>query len=249
MAAPVVGTVGHRRLTYGLIAALATLAWFLLWAWGTSSYAHYLDHDAFVEASGLLPALTIGGWVLMTVAMMLPTTLPVVGVFERMTAARPDGRRLVTLLLIGYLSVWSIFGVAVHAADVVVHRMVAGAAWLESSVLIAAVLVVAAVYQLSPLRQRCLAQCRSPLMFVAQRWTGRDELRRAFRLGADHGAFCVGCCWALMLLMFAVGTGNLAWMLGLGGVMAIEKNFSWGRRLTAPLAVALITAAAATVLL
>jgi predicted metal-binding membrane protein len=75
---------------------------------------------------------------------------------------------------------------------------------------------------------------------VTEYWRGRHERRNAFFLGMHHGLFCVGCCWALMLLMFGVGVGNVAWMLGLGAVMAAEKNLSWGRKLSAPLGVALI---------
>src|SRR6185503_19078575 len=79
-----------------------------------------------------------------------------------------------------------------------------------------------------------------PLAFVVGRWRGRRPNGEAFHLGVAHGLFCVGCCWSLMLLMFAVGVGSLGWMLVLGLVMAIEKNLPWGRRLSAPLGVALL---------
>jgi predicted metal-binding membrane protein len=78
------------------------------------------------------------------------------------------------------------------------------------------------------------------LSFVTEYWRGRQERRNAFLLGTHHGLFCVGCCWALMLLMFAVGVGNIAWMLALGALMAAEKNLPWGRKLSAPTGVALI---------
>jgi predicted metal-binding membrane protein len=78
------------------------------------------------------------------------------------------------------------------------------------------------------------------LSFVTEYWRGRAERRNAFLLGIHHGIFCVGCCWALMLLMFGVGVGNVAWMLGLGAVMAAEKNFPWGRKLSAPIGFALV---------
>ena len=74
-----------------------------------------------------------------------------------------------------------------------------------------------------------------------EHWRGRDQARHAFALGVHHGLFCVGCCWALMLLMFAVGTGSVGWMLMLAAAMAIEKNFAWGRQLSAPLGVALLS--------
>ena len=93
-----------------------------------------------------------------------------------------------------------------------------------------------------------MEQCHTPFAFVAARWHGRAPLREAFRLGLDHGAFCIGCCWALMLLMFVVGTGSLGWMLLLAAVMAGEKNLSWGRRLRTPLGIGLIAWALALVL-
>lgn len=99
---------------------------------------------------------------------------------------------------------------------------------------------LAGVYQFTPLKNRCLEKCRSPLSFVVEHWQGRNDRRHAFRLGVDHGLFCVGCCWALMLLMFVTGLGNLAWMFLLAAVMAVEKNVAWGRRLSAPLGLSLL---------
>src|SRR5439155_9756290 len=91
----------------------------------------------------------------------------------------------------------------------------------------------------------CLDQCRSPYSFLVQHWQGRLPERDALRLGIHHGLFCLGCCWTLMLLMFAVGGANLGWMLGLGAVMAAERTTSWGRRLTRPLGALLIVGAGA----
>ena len=102
--------------------------------------------------------------------------------------------------------------------------------------------MVAGLYQFSPLKYRCLDECRSPLGFVLNRWRGVAERREAFGLGIAHGLFCVGCCWSLMLVMFAVGLGSLAWMLVLGVITAIEKNVPWGRRLARPLGVVLLLA-------
>ena len=107
----------------------------------------------------------------------------------------------------------------------------------------AAVFAIAGLYQFSALKYRCLDKCRSPVSFVMQHWRGGAERRQALRLGVHHGLFCLGCCWSLMLLMFAVGVGSLGWMFGLAAIMAAEKNAPWGRRLTAPLGVALLLAA------
>jgi predicted metal-binding membrane protein len=94
-----------------------------------------------------------------------------------------------------------------------------------------------------PLKYRCLEECRSPLGFVLQRWQGLRPAREAVALGVAHGLFCVGCCWSLMLVMFGLGLGSLAWMLAFGTVMAVEKNLPWGRRLGRPLGLALLAGA------
>jgi len=95
----------------------------------------------------------------------------------------------------------------------------------------------------SALKYRCLDKCRSPLNFIVGHWQGGHEQAQAFKLGVNHGIFCLGCCWSLMLLMFAIGVGNIGWMLALGTVMAVEKNMPWGRRLSGPLGIVLLGSA------
>jgi predicted metal-binding membrane protein len=150
----------------------------------------------------------------------------------------------VLLVVAGYLWAWTLCGVAVFAAAVLIQWTAAASDWLTSypNAPLVAQFLVAGTFQFSSLKYRCLDKCRSPLSFVTAHWRGVRERWRSFRLGLEHGAFCVGCCWALMLLMFAAGTASLVSMLALGGVMAVEKNVSWGRRLSAPLGLALIAA-------
>jgi predicted metal-binding membrane protein len=126
--------------------------------------------------------------------------------------------------------------------DGLLHAAVAQSAWLEAHAwaMGAGILVLAGLYQFTPLKYACLDKCRSPLSFITEHWRGNHERTQAFRLGMRHGLFCIGCCWSLMLLMFAVGVGNLGWMLILGALMAIEKNLPWGRRISAPLGVVLL---------
>jgi predicted metal-binding membrane protein len=191
----------------------------------------------------VLPAaLYAGGWLLMSAAMMLPTALPLLEVFRRMTAARADHARLLALVILGYLGAWSGFGLVAHLADRGIHAVVLQSPWLTFNgwLLGAAVLALAGTFQFSALKYRCLEQCRTPLAFVASHWRGESPGREALRLGAHHGLYCVGCCWALMLLMFVVGMGSVGWMLLLGALMAAEKNLRWGRRLSAPLGLALL---------
>ena len=149
---------------------------------------------------------------------------------------------LVVLLVAGYLSTWTLFGVLVHLGDWGLHGAIERSVWLEANawVLAAATLALAGLYQFTPLKYHCLDKCRSPLSFIMGHWRGTHEPARAFGLGVHHGIFCIGCCWSLMLLMFAVGVGNVGWMLALGTVMAVEKNVPWGRRLSAPLGVVLL---------
>jgi predicted metal-binding membrane protein len=129
----------------------------------------------------------------------------------------------------------------VHAGDQGIHAAVERSGLLEENVWVipAATFVVAGLYQFSSLKYSCLTVCRSPVAFVMQGWRGSPRLD-ALRLGLHHGLVCAGCCWALMLLMFAVGVGSIVWMLALSAVIATEKNASWGRRLSSPLGALLI---------
>jgi predicted metal-binding membrane protein len=104
------------------------------------------------------------------------------------------------------------------------------------------------LFQFSSLKYRCLEKCRTPFSFVVERWRGKSPSIDALKLGASHGAFCVGCCWALMLLMFVVGSSSLGWMLVLAAIMAVEKNVPGGRRISTPVGIALIVWAATLVI-
>jgi predicted metal-binding membrane protein len=243
-----------RALLPVLIGTLSAIAWIAMWQLGESPWGHWAhgggSHAAHhALASGLatttLPlGLTfIGGWLVMTIAMMLPTTLPFVQIFRRLTAHRSDRLPLVLMLVSGYLLAWTACGAAVFAATSAIHSRADASAWLSAHPQLpaAALLILAGAFQFSPLKYRCLDKCRSPLSFISSRWRGGAEAWQSLRLGVEHGAFCVGCCWALMLLMFVSGTASLIWMLVLGGVMAIEKNVSWGRRMSAPLGGLLVT--------
>lgn len=232
-----------RRAWYQLsVGGLVFLAWLALVVWGASPFAKYLSHEPIGE-SGIVASYVLifmAGWVLMTVVMMLPSSLPLIDLFVRMIARRSDHVYLVSLLILGYLSMWTVFGVMAYFGDSVVHRTVERGFAISSREIGAALLLVAGIYQFLPLKHMCLDKCRSPYTFLVQNWTGKRAALDAFRLGLRHGLFCVGCCWTLMLLMFAMGGANLGWMLGLGAVMAAERVSPWGRRLTAPLGVALV---------
>ncbi len=249
----------HRRAFLPLIGGLIALAWLTLLLWERSPYGRYLDHGQWMDlglaaylcqslpaGSIVLPALLyVGGWVLMTAAMMLPTTLPLLGIFGRLIEGRPDRALLLTLVILGYLLIWAAFGLAAHAIDFLLHALVVAVPWLTFNgwIIGAGVLAAAGAFQFSALKYDCLDKCRAPFSFVNEHWRGRAARRQGFLLGVHHGLFCVGCCWAIMLLMFVVGTGSVGWMLVLGALMAIEKNVSWGRRLSAPLGIGLLAGA------
>jgi predicted metal-binding membrane protein len=239
-----------------LALSLAGLAWVLLLGLDASPYGRYLHHGdwgavglgaaicaAVPGGTWLAPLMTyVTGWLLMTAAMMLPTTLPLTRIFDRMVAGRSDGALLQSLLVMGYLVAWSGFGMAAYALDRALHAGLSGWAWLgrHPEMPGAMVMAVAGGFQFSRLKYHCLDKCRTPLGFITSRWHGPKPWREAFWLGLSHGGYCVGCCWALMLVMFFVGMGNLGWMLVFGLVMAVEKNHSWGRRIAAPLGGALL---------
>ena len=237
--------VRNDRLFVALLIAVVALAWLSLWVWGRSPYSRFLEHDALGELSGEDAALLVffaASWTLMVFAMMLPTSLPLIALFHRMASHKSSHVRLVSLLIAGYLAVWAGFGVLVHVGDLAIHQ-----AFFRVPELYgydrhvgAGILVLAGVYQFTPLKYHCLDKCRSPLSFIAGHWSGGGDSRQAFNLGLSHGVYCLGCCWSLMLLMFAVGSGSIGWMLALGAVMAIEKNAPWGRRISGPLGAALI---------
>jgi predicted metal-binding membrane protein len=246
--------VDNRPFFAPLLLALIALAWLALAVWDGSTYGRFLHHDELANVdAGLnwgtagLMAVFVTGWTVMTFAMMLPTSLPLLSMFRRMTSRREDSGRLLALVVAGYVLIWAAFGLAAHAGDAALHAGVDRWHWLDDNswTISGLTIAFAGAYQFTRLKYQCLDKCRSPLSFVTEHWTGRSQRLESFKLGIHHGIFCVGCCWSLMLLMFAVGTGNLAWMLVLGAVMAVEKNMPWGRRLSAPLGVVLIVAGVA----
>ncbi|MGC9950348.1 MAG: DUF2182 domain-containing protein [Bryobacteraceae bacterium] len=234
-----------------MLAVLTALAWWALWAGQDSPWGHSLMHGGHALAvparRAAFAAAFVAGWTLMTIAMMLPTSAPLILLFHRMVSGRSRAGWLVASLLAGYLGVWAAFGFALHLAIEGLRAAATRIAWIDRNPWAAgaAILLCAGAYQFSPLKYACLDKCRSPMMFLTGRWQGVRPAREAFRLGVAHGAYCLGCCWSLMLLMFVAGMGSLAWMLVLGVAMGAEKNFRWGRRLS-PVLGALLVAAGLT---
>ena len=238
-------------LLVALLVLLAGSAWIALWSLGDSPYVHLFHaHGAPMCASrqisnAMFGLLFVCGWLLMTIAMMLPTSIPLLVIFHSVCRARANALLLTSLVVLGYLATWLGFGVAAYAAAAGIARAANNLSWIQSRpwTLTAGVLLLAGLYQFSPLKYRCLDKCRSPFSFIAGHWHGGRKHTEAFMLGISHGAFCVGCCWALMLLMIPIGAGNLGWMLMLAVVMAVEKNLRVGKLMAKPLGAALVTLA------
>jgi predicted metal-binding membrane protein len=241
--------VRDERVLLASLAGLVALAWFSLWTWERSPYGALLDHHGHAHLGGGSVYLALAGWTLMLVAMMLPTSLPLVALFRSFVRTRPNPRRLTAFLVGGYLLIWILVGFLMHAGDLVFRASADQSDWIRLHAWAIGALIVgtAGLYQFTSLKHKCLEKCRSPLSFIMENWRGRRGEGDAFRLGIHHGLFCVGCCWSLMLLMFVVSVGNLGWMLALAVVMAVEKNIPWGRRLSAPLGALLLCGGAVLV--
>lgn len=165
-------------------------------------------------------------WTVMMAAMMLPSAAPMIllyGTIARARSARGEEVAGSAVFTAGYVAVWAAFSLAAVALQYALEAAALLSPMMESSsvVLAAAILVMAGVYQWTPLKQACLRHCRSPLEFVMTQW--REGRRGAFVMGARHGAYCVGCCWMLMLLLFVGGVMNLVWIAALAAYVLVEK--------------------------
>jgi predicted metal-binding membrane protein len=235
--------------TWGLAAAallaLATLA--------ASPYAYYLSHNYQPNSlAGQLGALAIflAGWTLMVLAMMLPTATSLLGATAKLRPEAVSARRVQLFTAVGFLLAWALVGYLFRAFDVLFHATLdsLGSPQPPAAEITASALVMAGAFQFSSLKHRCLTACRTPSSFVYRHWHGERPDRDALRIGSAYGWSCVGCCWALMLVMFALGTVNIAWMVAIGALTALEKQARVGPRLSAPIGVALFGVAALVVL-
>jgi predicted metal-binding membrane protein len=216
-----------------VFAAIA-LAWALALLAEASGRDELLHHDALLTGGlpfALALVLFLLAWQAMVAAMMLPSSVPLVVLFARAAARQPRPRAALAAFLGGYALVWTGFGWAALAGDAVLHAAVERTPWLAARpwLLAGGALVAAGAFQFSGLKDRCLTLCRNPGAFLLARY--RRGVWGAFRLGRDHGLSCLGCCWALMLVLFAVGVANLAWMALLTALTLVEKTAPRGERL------------------
>lgn len=226
-----------------IIASCILLITALAWA-----YLFYLSHqmsamakeDAAMAAMGMVMdrpwgagdfGLTLVMWSVMMVGMMAPSALPVLLLFAG-TRAQPGVRARVPAFGLGYIVVWVGFSACATTAQWFLHErtLLSPAMATTSTTLAGVILIAAGIYQLTPFKAGCLSHCQSPLGFLMSHW--RDGTGGAFRMGIGHGVFCLGCCWALMAVLFVVGVMNLAWVAVLTVFILIEKLAPAGARIS-----------------
>jgi predicted metal-binding membrane protein len=238
-----------KAIAAGCVIIIAGLGWFYLalllaapassWFATVQALCRTLPEGAWSFSAA---AVTASMWSAMTLAMMLPSASPMILTYAEIaeTAARKS-ERIVSPLVIaaGYASVWLVFSLLATVIQIVLTR----AALLNtgitsaSGILAGAIFIGAGIYQFSALKHACLTHCQNPFPFFFTNWATTPG--GVFRLGVEQGLYCLGCCWAMMMVMFAVGAMNVAWMAGLAAVMTIEKLLT-GRRFAHGVGVALI---------
>jgi predicted metal-binding membrane protein len=211
----------RRRLgLVALLVGLAALAW-----WSTIRSMGGMGASPGTDLGAL--GWFVGVWIVMMAAMMLPAVSPTVALYARMTRERGLARPVA--FTGGYLLVWGTAGLAAYGLFAAGKRVLgpdvawhSGGRWFAGGLLVAA-----AVYELTPLKDVCLGKCRSPFGFLLGTW--RDGVRGATEMGAKHGAWCLGCCWALMVALFALGVMSLVWMAVVAALITVEKVLPWRR--------------------
>ena len=236
------GALRRERAVVALaMAALAILAWVYVWR-GAGMGMPALHMTALALFPHLQPdmpgamqapwGVVAAMWWVMMIAMMTPSVAPLVLLYGRVLRHHAGESRPVVpsfALLAGYLAVWLAFAAAAASVQLLLEpagllsRMML---WSKSALLSATVLGLAGLYQLSPLKRACLAQCRGPVVFLTRHW--RPGRSGAFLLGVKHGAYCVGCCWLLMALLFVGGIMNLVWIAAISLLVLAEKTLAAG---------------------
>jgi predicted metal-binding membrane protein len=233
-----------RSWTIVVLAAAIVAAWLVcIWA-ELAGVAPKFHHHVLYENGKPFwvdAVLMLAAWQVMTAAMMLPSSLAFIRMYAETARNAPEFSKALALFLGAYFVVWSAFALAAFAGDMQLHRLVDAWPWLAAhdQIILAATLGLAAAYQLTPLKDACLKACRHPGIYLSRHYK-RGTLN-GLRIGFGHALFCLGCCWALMLVMFAAGVAHLAWMGVLGIVMVFEKGAPNGNRAVVPVGVALAT--------
>jgi len=233
-------TAADPALRLLVIASMVIIAG-LAWAWTVALAAMPSCHTL------PLPAF-LGMWTVMMAAMMFPALIPVVLVYAMMARVRTRRPLLAaTVFVAGYLVIWGLLGLPVHALLAAVGALVGSWPGLAATTgtIGGAVLIGCGVYQLTPLKDACLRHCRMPHLFLGHHW--RNGITGALTLGIHHGLFCAGCCASIMLVLLVVGMMNMTWMVGLSAVIYLEKVLPAGRIVGRAVGVALCAAGLARI--
>jgi predicted metal-binding membrane protein len=227
----------ERNLILGSLLGLAAAAWALL-IWQAA-----MTDDEMSLTMGLSAPLWVALWIAMMVAIMFPTAAPMIMMFARIYAKKAGrGQPFVpTWVFAGsYLLIWSVVGVLAYGAAVAGDALADESAWVMDNAprIGGGLLIAAGVYQLSPLKYVCLNKCRSPMSFILNSW--RDGYGGTFRMGIEHGAYCLGCCWLLFAILFPLGMMNIAVLALITLLIFAEKSTPIGRQVASVAAVALI---------
>lgn len=222
----------ERKLILGVLLILATASWALLIWQAATMNSQAMGMSLTI---GMSAVLFIATWVVMMVAMMFPTAAPMILMYRAVYAGKRQQEQPFVptwIFVSAYLFVWSLCGVVVYLLAVGIEQVAAQSMWLmeNSARLGGVVLVVAGLYQLSPLKHACLSKCRTPLQFILSSW--RDGYGGAFRMGLEHGAYCLGCCWLLFVVLFPFGIMNVALMALLTMLIYAEKSLPIGRQIS-----------------
>jgi predicted metal-binding membrane protein len=217
---------GQARAPRGLIVGLfglAALAW-----WWTAARMGGMDDGPGTDLGAI--GWFLGVWIVMMAAMMLPSVSPTVALYARMARSGPHVAPPV--FVSGYLATWAAAGLGAYGVFTLGEALLGDdLAWDGAGRWLAGgTLLLAAAYELTPMKDVCLGTCRSPLGFLRRTW--RDGPRGAFAMGARHGAWCVGCCWVLMASLFALGVMSLTWMAFVAALIALQKSVPLGRATT-----------------
>ncbi|MFB2891810.1 DUF2182 domain-containing protein [Aerosakkonemataceae cyanobacterium BLCC-F50] len=241
---------GWGNLT--LVWAIIFLAWVLLLIATIIGQTHLLHYQALNSHNWqelfLKLLIYFLSWQVMTVAMMLPTSLPLIGLFSKLSQQQEGKIPVLPIFIVAYLTVWTGFAIAFLLGDLVLNNFLNTLPWLQQHpwLFSGTTLLLAGIFQFSSLKEQCMKVCRHPLSFITHHY--QRGLKAAWNLGIRHGLYCLGCCWALMLVMFAVGVGHLAWMLILTGIMVLEKTSPWSHKLIPAVGILLICGGTSVVL-
>lgn len=232
-------TLRRERLwVLGTVAAVTLVAWTYLVAMAAG-----MDPGAAMQSwTPGYAAMTFVMWVIMMIGMMLPSTTPVVLLHARVCRRRNDRIAHTGVFLCGYVVAWTVFSAGATALQWGLAELTLLSPEMAATnpAFGAAVLVVAGVYQLTPWKNACLSHCRSPIDFLARRW--RHGAGGAMRMGVEHGAYCVGCCWLLMTILFVAGVMDLLWVAAIAAFVLVEKVAPAGRHLARIAAAGLVIA-------